>query len=411
MPQPHVPVLPLLVQAWTNHFIIYPVKDILALQHIAKHAPGSLAVQRGERLLAGVAAWLHTLPGRSAEEAMVFAALESMVTRQPHHGARRGPASNPATDSKSGSPPRASRGVTEPQHDEAAMMEQDEAPEAPVKSRSQPQPKPQPKPQPTSKAQPPSASAPSAEREAMDIGSPPELERSQTTTPLSSSDSDDPNEQQIGSPPALERSETTSPVQESPWYKLCETFPLKPRVYAEQDQNSYQISIECPDCEHLDVTVHPSGNTLNLSGVVYPTSVREQQRILRQAESASIRLPHWQRRQLSGDDLLRHVCSGKYGQVDETVRLPKDAAIKRARKVHCRDGEMVIEVPRVRQPAPARRAPRFASPHGASFSRHGHQHPPSPYGPGSGYGGYGYAPSSFRGGPYVTAGGPAPFFW
>ena len=146
--------------------------------------------------------------------------------------------------------------------------------------------------------------------------------------------------------------EETESDDEDEWAEFWAGTEAQLRGDVQETAEGYDVVLRGAD--ELDVSVEED-NSLRVSGVIIP-SPPVQDKILNLAKRRAIRHGHGR---VTEEDVIA-ASKGRFGRVDEVVRLPANADVERATR-ECRGRDVVVSVPR-RAP-PRRRVRRAVDPY------------------------------------------------
>ena len=145
--------------------------------------------------------------------------------------------------------------------------------------------------------------------------------------------------------------EDTESDDEDEWAAFWAGTEAQLRGDVQETAEGYDVVLRGAD--ELDVSVE--GDSLRVAGVIIP-SPPVQEKILALAKRRAMRHGHGR---VTEEDVIA-ASKGRFGRVDELVRLPANADVKRATRA-CRGRDVVVSVPR-RAP-PRRRVRRAVDPY------------------------------------------------
>ena len=145
--------------------------------------------------------------------------------------------------------------------------------------------------------------------------------------------------------------EETESDDEDEWAEFWAGAEAQLRGDVTETAEGYDVVLRGAD--ELDVSVE--NNSLRVAGVIVP-SPPVHEKILNLAKRRAMRYGHGR---VTEDDVIA-ASKGRFGRVDEVVRLPANADVERATRV-CRGRDVVVSVPR-RAP-PRRRVRRAVDPY------------------------------------------------
>ena len=145
--------------------------------------------------------------------------------------------------------------------------------------------------------------------------------------------------------------EETESDDEDEWAEFWAGTEAQLRGDVTETAEGYDVVLRGAD--ELDVSVE--GDSLRVAGVIIP-SPPVQEKILALAKRRAMRHGHGR---VTEEDVIA-ASKGRFGRVDEVVRLPANADVERATRV-CRGRDVVVRVPR-RAP-PRRRVRRAVDPY------------------------------------------------
>jgi hypothetical protein len=145
--------------------------------------------------------------------------------------------------------------------------------------------------------------------------------------------------------------ETESDDEADEWAEFWAGTEAQLRGDVQETAEGYDVVLRGAD--ELDVSVE--GDSLRVAGVIIP-SPPVQDKILNLAKRRAIRHGHGR---VTEEDVIA-ASKGRFGRVDEVVRLPANADVERATR-ECRGRDVVVSVPR-RAP-PRRRVRRAVDPY------------------------------------------------
>ena len=145
--------------------------------------------------------------------------------------------------------------------------------------------------------------------------------------------------------------ETESEAGEDEWVEFWAGTEAQLRGDVQETAEGYDVVLRGAD--ELDVSVE--GDSLRVAGVIIP-SPPVQEKILALAKRRAMRHGHGR---VTEEDVIA-ASKGRFGRVDELVRLPANADVERATRA-CRGRDVVVSVPR-RAP-PRRRVRRAVDPY------------------------------------------------
>ena len=151
--------------------------------------------------------------------------------------------------------------------------------------------------------------------------------------------------------------EETESDDEDEWAEFWAGTEAQLRGDVTETAEGYDVVLRGAD--ELDVSSEE--NSLRVSGVIIP-SPPVQDKILALAKRRAMRYGHGR---VTEEDVIA-ASKGRFGRVDELVRLPANADVERATR-ECRGRDVVVRVPR-RAP-PRRRVRRAVDPYGRALFR------------------------------------------
>jgi len=305
-----------LTQAWTNRFVLHPSRDTLELARLAPSLPAGLAALSGDELLAA----LHAHLNEHAQAAPELLAALAGITRKPEGVPTAAlSASSKATAAAAVAPPAPAQSTTE----------------GPLTAA------------PASASRSNTAAAPAHNGNARVIAVSPARRAAAAAardTARAAADADDARL-------------IDELIRSNAFWAAT---PLRPRATVrEMRDGEYELVITgVPPraTDGLELGADASAGTVSVRGVVSPRDAAERAE-LASAAVRSLRAPQpsavvvgrrqHRTRRATVAAALRRIAEGRFGRVEEALRVPSDALIARATRADAGDGdEIVVRVPR-----------------------------------------------------------------